>query len=77
MAELSAMERSGTTPRRFRSAGTYRSPASIRFQAGLSVRSRPPMVSVPALIFRRPTMASTSSDWPLPSTPAMPTISPA
>ena len=26
---------------------------------------------------RRPVIASTSSDWPLPSTPAMPTISPA
>jgi hypothetical protein len=31
----------------------------------------------PAFERRRPVIASMSSDWPLPSTPAIPTISPA
>ena len=35
------------------------------------------MVTLPLVILRTPVKASTSSDWPLPSTPAIPRISPA
>ena len=39
--------------------------------------SVPSSVTVPPVGLRRPTIASTSSSWPLPATPAMPRISPA
>ena len=37
----------------------------------------PSSMTVPATGRRMPAIASISSDWPLPATPAMPTISPA
>ena len=46
-------------------------------RASAPVRSRPAIETLPRSIFRRPVSASTSSVWPLPSTPAIPTISPA
>ena len=39
--------------------------------------SVPSSVTVPPVGLRRPTIASISSSWPLPATPAMPRISPA
>ena len=41
-----------------------------------TARSRPPSTIVPVAPRRMPMIASTSSAWPLPSTPAMPSTSP-
>ena len=40
------------------------------------MRSMPSMTTLPAVAGRKPTMTSASSRWPLPATPATPTISP-
>ena len=51
-------------------------PASRRRRVDQSVRSVPPTLIRPDSSARMPMMASTSSAWPLPSTPAMPRTSP-
>ena len=74
---FSAIVNSSTSPRRCRSSGMCPTPASsIRRALGRST-SRPAMTTRPLSRLRRPVIASISSLWPLPSTPAMPTISPA
>src|SRR5215211_3636206 len=74
---FSARVKSSTSPRRWRSSGMCPSPASSASRAPSFVISLPATVTRPACAFRRPVTASISSVWPLPSTPAMPTISPA
>ncbi len=64
-------------PMRWRSGGMKPSPASSVLCVLAWVMSRPASVILPAFGMRSPTIASTSSFCPLPSTPAMPTISPA
>ena len=75
---FSASEKSSTRPRRCRSSGMWPSPASRQSRQPSSVTSSAAdQRSVPPSTLRRPAIASISSVWPLPSTPAMPTISPA
>ena len=74
---FSAIVNSRTSPRRCRSSGMCPRPASsIRRALGRST-SRPAIRTRPLSRLRRPVSASISSLCPLPSTPAMPTISPA
>ena len=68
-----------TMPKRWRSAGHEADARSSCSRAGQA-----PVMSCPSSVtraaesaLRRPTIASTSSSWPLPATPAMPRISPA
>ncbi len=51
-------------------------PDSRRSRVGVWEMSVPSRVTTPASGRRMPMIASTSSDWPLPSTPAMPRTSP-
>ncbi len=51
-------------------------PGSRRCRVVQSVMSVPPTLIRPDSSTRMPMMASTSSAWPLPSTPAMPRTSP-
>ena len=60
---------------RSRSSGTWRRPAVA--PALGSISGWPLIRIVPPATGRMPASASSSSDWPLPATPAMPTISPA
>ena len=57
--------------------GCGRRPPSSAAPGLAPVMSWPSAVIVPEVGARRPVIASISSAWPLPSTPAMPTISPA
>ena len=69
-----------TRPRRSRSSGTWATPISriIAGSLGLPASTRTPLISkCPSETGRIPESASMSSLWPLPETPAMPTISPA
>src|SRR3954452_18177181 len=76
-ARFSAIEKFRTRPRRWRSSAMWEMPAATRSRAPAPVRSRPSTSIVPRSVGRRPVIASTSSLWPLPSTPASATISPA
>ena len=74
---FSARVKSSTRPRRWRSSGMCPRPASSTFLALVFSTFLPPTMTCPARMLRRPVIASISSLWPLPSTPASPTISPA
>ena len=75
---FSASENSSTRPRRWRSSGMWPTPASSIFRAVGCVILAPVDHDLAAVgRRRRPVSASISSLWPLPSTPARPTISPA
>lgn len=67
---------SSSSPCRWRSSGMTAMPSSRRLRVGVREMSTPSRVSTPVSRWRMPMMASTSSDWPLPSTPAMPRTSP-
>ena len=54
----------------------WATPASSISRAPQAVTSRPPTRIVPPATGRSPVIASISSDWPLPSMPAIATISP-
>ncbi len=69
---LSASENGRTSPNRWRSAGTYATPASFISRGPAPVTSLPASSIRPPVGLRRPMIASTSSSWPLPATPAMP-----
>ncbi len=61
-----------------RSSGTVARPSLRRAAAPIRPHTVAPMRMSPALVARRsPEIAAMSSLWPLPATPAMPTISPA
>ena len=64
-------------PYRVRSSGMYPIPASRRASVPARLRSRPSSTIRPAVACRIPMIVSTSSVCPLPSTPAMPSTSPA
>ena len=64
-------------PRRCRSSAMWPRPAASAPRTPVPVMSRPATRIRPAAGSRSPATASTSSDCPLPSTPARPTISPA
>ena len=74
---FSAIENSSTRPRRCRSSGMCPTPASSIFRAVACEITRPPTTTSPLSARLRPVIASISSLWPLPSTPARATISPA
>ena len=65
-----------TTPCLFRSSGMCATPSSVIFRGVIRVASRPRISTCPPTLRRMPTIASTSSRCPLPSTPATPKISP-
>ena len=77
---MSCAEKSGTTPmpqpvlRHMREA---QPPPFARAGRMARTRSTPRRTISPRLGARMPASASSSSDWPLPATPAMPRISPA
>ena len=75
---FSAIENSSTSPRRCRSSGMCPTPG-VEHLARARVRERRARRrgSCRCSRLRRPAIASISSVWPFPSTPAMPTISPA
>ena len=64
-------------PRRWRSSAMGLTPAAASSRGPACVTSCPATVIVPGVGERRPMIASISSLWPLASTPASPTISPA
>src|SRR5689334_12778265 len=64
-------------PSRLRSSGTCATPMSAIWRGESFVTLLPSIVMSPESTARKPTMASTSSVWPLPWTPARATISPA
>ena len=68
---------SSSIPWRCRSSGMYPTPASRISRTSQSEMSTPSRVMTPEVGSRIPITTSTSSACPLPSTPAMPTISPA
>ena len=74
---FSAIENSSTSPRRWRSSGMWPRPESKCSWTPTFVTSCPSTTTEPPSTRRRPVIASISSVWPLPSIPAMPTISPA
>ena len=75
---FSASEKSSTRPWRWRSSGMCPTPASDGLaRATRAVTSTPCRSIAPPCGTRMPASAWISSLWPLPSTPAMPTISPA
>ena len=78
---LSKAGKDGTSPMRSRSSGTCSRPELRAAGAGLCSSgreiARPSSRIVPSTGWRMPASASSSSLWPLPATPAMPTISPA
>ncbi len=76
-AMFSARLKSMTSPRCWRSVGMWPQPASSTSCGLAPVMSCPSTMIVPDVGARRPAIASISSAWPLPSTPARPTISPA
>ena len=68
---------SSTRPRRWRSSGMWPIPSSRCLRTLALVTSSSPTTTRPDSGFRNPVSASISSDCPFPSTPAIPTISPA
>jgi len=74
---FSATTKSSTSPYLWRSSGMDDTPLSKIILGALLKMSLPLMVTLPDSAFARPVSAITNSLWPLPSTPAMPTISPA
>src|SRR5918999_792693 len=76
-ARFSASVKSSTRPRRWRSSGMCATPASDAARTPAPATSLPPTLMLPASTLLNPEIASTSSCWPLPSTPASATISPA
>ena len=63
-------------PSRMRSSGMKASPASRTRLGSAPVTSVPSIDTLPAVTGRRPAIASASSRWPLPETPAMPRMRP-
>src|SRR3954464_4167431 len=76
-ARFSARVKFRTRPRRWRSSAMCETPWRTMPRAPALVSSLPSTAIEPESTVLRPVMASTSSDWPLPSTPARATISPA
>src|ERR671914_1468178 len=76
-ARFSASVKSSTRRRRWRSSGMCATPASDAARTPAPATSLPPTLMLPASTLLNPEIASTSSCWPLPSTPASATISPA
>ena len=74
---FSARSNSSTSPRRWRSSAMWETPALSVSRGPEFVTSLPATVILPAVGARSPMIASISSDWPLASMPARPTISPA
>ena len=74
---LRVMLRLGARPVPSRSSGTWATPAAIALRGSPARSFRPATCTEPALGARMPAIVSASSRWPLPATPAMPTISPA
>ena len=72
---FSAREKSRTRPRTCRSSGMCPTPASSASRGDSRVMSSPATTMRPPSGRRRPVIASISSLCPLPSTPAIPTIS--
>src|SRR5579859_7481337 len=68
--------KSSTRPTRCRSCGMWATFKSTMSLASRPARLRPLILISPARTGRSPAMASTSSPWPLPSTPATPSTSP-
>jgi hypothetical protein len=69
-----------TIARSWRSSGTWATPRLRALRGSIQAPGRklaPPTSSVPALGASRPDNTSSNSLWPLPETPAIPTISPA
>ena len=74
---LSASDNSGTAPRPSRSSGTKARPSARRLAASRRATGSPLSMIVSAReSVRSPERAAINSFWPLPETPAMPTISP-
>ena len=76
-ATFSAIENSSTRPWRCRSCGIWPNPSSKCFRTDSCVTSRPASSTPPDSGLINPASASISSVCPFPSTPAIPTISPA
>ena len=77
-ARFSARVKFRTRPRRWRSSAMWETPwRDHAARAGVGHVARRRRAIEPASTARRPVIASTSSLWPLPSTPASATISPA
>ena len=76
-ARFSARVKFRTRPRRWRSSAMCDTPWRTIPRAPAFVSSLPSTMIAPESTARSPVIASTSSDWPLPSTPARATISPA
>ena len=68
---------SSSRPWRWRSSGMYPTPEARRCRVPQEVTSSSESSTAPLAGRSMPTTASTSSVWPLPSTPAMPSTSPA
>ena len=75
-ARFSQIGRSPTTPMAWRSSGTRATPWATRAR-GVSGSGRSSSCTVPAAAGSTPDSTSASRPWPLPDTPAMPSISPA
>src|SRR5712692_8398768 len=73
---FSATEKWSTRPTPRRSSGIWPTPASLSPRASAAVTSCSPSSTRPPVARRVPASTSTSSLWPLPSTPAIPRISP-
>src|SRR5438067_1103131 len=67
----------GATPCPMRSSGTWLTLCWIAARGSPERIALPAIETVPLVSRRMPVMTSASSRWPLPATPAMPTISPA
>ena len=72
---FSSTEKSGTMARLYRSSGIWLMPFLIFSWGEASVMSSLPSLIEPPVTFLSPMIASTSSVWPFPSTPASPRIS--
>ena len=67
----------GATPVPIRSSGTWLTPRRMAVSGSPGRTGLPATTTEPAVGLRMPVMTSASSRWPLPATPATPTISPA
>ncbi len=76
-ARFSSTRMSSSSPRCCLSAGTCPTLASRKARGAAPASCRPSTSTLPASGRRRPVSTSTSSAWPLPSTPAIARISPA
>ena len=74
---FSAMVKPGTRPSTWRSSGMNPTPASRILRVDRPTSSMPSSTIEPVTSSWRPRMASVSSVWPLPCTPATPRTSPA